>query len=306
MTTTRPAFSAAIDDFLQSLKLEHGLSANSIAAYRNDLTELSRSLSVDSPSRTKPSDLNHYFNHLAGLGRKPATLARKLSAAKRFFDHLIQRGELTENPAAGYRAPRIARYHPDYLSVEEIERILKATELDPKLVFRDRAVIELLYGCGLRISELLDLRIGSFEFEAGFVKVTGKGNKQRLVPLGKYAREAVEKYLDSPERARFPGDSSRFLIVNGRGQRLSRVGLWKAIRKLVIKAGIAKTVTPHTFRHSFATHLLAGGADLRAVQEMLGHADISTTEIYTQVDQGYIVAEHRRHHPRELAGFRRK
>lgn len=299
-------FRTAIEDFLQSLKLEHGLSANSISAYRSDLTELLSSLRIDVPEKVKPSDLNKYFNHLSGLGRKPATLARKLSATKRFFDHLIEREEITQNPAAGYRAPRIARYHPDYLSVEEIERILAAADLDPKLALRDRAVIELLYGCGLRISELLDLKIGSLEFEAGFVRVTGKGNKQRLVPLGEFAREAVEKYLDSPERAGFPSDSSRYLLVNGRGKRFSRVGLWKAIKRLVVRAGITKAVTPHTFRHSFATHLLAGGADLRAVQEMLGHADISTTEIYTQVDQGYIVAEHRRHHPRELAGFRRR
>jgi integrase/recombinase XerD len=297
-------FPTAIEDFLQSLKLEHGLSANSISAYRSDLTELCATLRIDSPAKVRPVDLNKYFNHLAGLGRKPATLARKLSAARRFFDHLIERGVMKQNPAAGYRAPRIARYHPDYLSVEEIERLLAAADLDPRLALRDRVVVELLYGCGLRISELLDLKIGSLEFEAGFVKVTGKGNKQRLVPLGKFAGEAVKKYLDSPGRAGFPGDGSRYLLVNSRGKRLSRVGLWKAVKRLVVRAGIAKTVTPHTFRHSFATHLLAGGADLRAVQEMLGHADISTTEIYTQVDQGYIVAEHRRHHPRELAGFR--
>ena len=299
-------FRTAIEDLLQSLKLEHGLSANSISAYRSDLNELMTALAIQVPTSIKAADLNKYFNHLAGLGRKPATLARKLSAAKRFFDYLIERGTIKQNPAAGYRAPKIARYHPDYLSVEEIERILTAADLNPKLALRDRAVIELLYGCGLRISELLDLRIGSLEFEAGFVKVTGKGNKQRLVPLGKFAGEAVQKYLDSPGRAGFPGDSSRYLLVNGRGKRFSRVGLWKAIKRLVVRAGITKIVTPHTFRHSFATHLLAGGADLRSVQEMLGHADITTTEIYTQVDQGYIVAEHRRHHPRELAGFRRQ
>jgi integrase/recombinase XerD len=298
-------FQTAIEDFLQSLKLEHGLSANSISAYRSDLNELATALTIQAPTSIKAADLNKYFNYLAGLGRKPATLARKLSAARRFFDHLIERGVIKQNPASGYRAPKIARYHPDYLSVQEIERILAAADLDPKLALRDRAVIELLYGCGLRISEMLDLKIGSLEFEAGFVKVTGKGNKQRLVPLGRFAGEAVKKYLDSPERAGFPSVSSRYLLVNGQGKRFSRVGLWKAIKRLVVRAGIAKTVTPHTFRHSFATHLLAGGADLRAVQEMLGHADISTTEIYTQVDQGYIVAEHRRHHPRELAGFRR-
>jgi len=296
----------AIEDFLQHLKLEQGLSANSIAAYRADLAHLAGRFPRTTAQAITPSNLNQYFNYLAALGRKPATLARKLSAVKRFFEYLHERGLVERNPAGGYRAPKIARYHPDYLSVEEIEQILAATDIDPRLAVRDRMVIELLYGCGLRISELLDLKIGGLEFEAGFIKVTGKGNKQRLVPLGKYAKEAIEKYLDSPERSRFPAHGSRHLLVNRSGRRFSRVGLWKAIRKLVRRAGITKTVTPHTFRHSFATHLLAGGADLRTVQEMLGHADISTTEIYTHVDQGYIVAEHRRHHPRELAGFRRK
>jgi integrase/recombinase XerD len=296
----------AIEDFLQHMILEQGLSVNSVAAYRNDLNDLAKHLPTHSIAETKPSHVNKYFNSLATLGRKPATLARKLSAAKRFFSYFVGLGVLKQNPTTGYRAPRIARYHPDYLSVEEIERIIAAADLDPNLATRDRAVIEMLYGCGLRISELLDLKIGSFEMEAGFIRVVGKGNKQRLVPIGKYAIEAVKTYIDSPERARLPGDSSKHMLVNRVGKRLSRVGLWKTVRKLVIRAGVTKTVTPHTFRHSFATHMLAGGADLRTVQEMLGHADISTTEIYTQIDQGYIVAEHRRHHPRELAGFRRR
>jgi integrase/recombinase XerD len=297
---------AAIEDFLQYLTLEQGLSINSITAYRTDLNDLARHVPSDSVVTIKPQHVNQYFSALATRGRKPATLARKLSAAKRFFEYLVGRGVLKQNPTTGYRAPRIARYHPDYLSIKEIERIIAACALDPVLAARDRTVIELLYGCGLRISELLDLKIGSFETEAGFIRVIGKGNKQRLVPIGKYAVEAVRIYLDSPERSRLPGDGSRHLLVNRKGGRISRVGLWKAVRKLVTRAGVTKTVTPHTFRHSFATHMLAGGADLRTVQEMLGHADISTTEIYTQIDQGYIVAEHRRHHPRELAGFRRK
>ncbi len=296
----------AIEDFLQHLTLELGLSANSVAAYRTDLVALFNHTATRDVSASKPQDINRYFSALSTQGRKPATLARKLSAAKRFYDYMVGRGVVKHNPTTGYRAPRIARYHPDYLSVEEIERIIAVCNLDKSLATRDRAVIELLYGCGLRISELLDLKIGSLETEAGFIRVIGKGNKQRLVPIGKFAIEAVRKYLDSPERARVPADSSRNLLVNRTGRRMSRVGLWKAVRKLVIRAGITKTVTPHTFRHSFATHMLAGGADLRTVQEMLGHADISTTEIYTQIDQGYIVAEHRRHHPRELAGFRSK
>ena len=297
---------AAIDDFLQHLRLELGLSGNSISAYRTDLRELAARFPKSAPGRIKPSDLNAFFGGLSAKGRKPATLARKVSAIRRFFGYLKETGMVNENPASGYRAPRLARYHPDYLSVKEIEQILEACHHDPKLAERDQALIELLYGCGLRISELLNLKVGNIEFEAGFVKVVGKGDKQRLVPLGEYARRAIEKYLDCPARRKFPAGGSRTVLVNRSGRSLSRVGLWKAVKKLVTRAGIIKPVTPHTFRHSFATHLLAGGADLRTVQEMLGHADISTTEIYTQVDQGYIIAEHRRHHPRELAGFRSK
>jgi len=296
----------AVDDFLQYLKLELGLAANSVAAYRADLNEFERQYAKYTLARFRTSDLNAYFGRLAAQGRKPATLARKLSALRRFFAYLKDTGVVAENPVGGYRAPKIARYHPDYLSVEEIEKIIEAANGDPKLAGRDRAIVELLYGCGLRISELLNLKVSGIEFEAGFIKVVGKGNKQRLVPLGEFARRAIEHYLDSPERVRRPAAGSETLFVNRSGRPMSRVGLWKIVKKLVARSGITKSVTPHTFRHSFATHLLAGGADLRTVQEMLGHADISTTEIYTQVDQGYIVAEHRRHHPRELAGFRRK
>jgi integrase/recombinase XerD len=296
----------AIEDFLQHVKLELGLSGNSIAAYRADLLELARRFPKIVPQSVSAGDINNHFAALSAQGRKPATLARKVSAIRRFFDYLKETGSVRDNPAGGYRAPKISRYHPDYLTVEEIERVLKAADEHPKLAARDRMVIELLYGCGLRISELIGMKVGNIEFEAGFVRVVGKGDKQRLVPLGQYAREAIEAYLDSPERRKFPADGPKTLLLNRRGVPVSRVGLWKSIRKLVAQAGVVKHVTPHTFRHSFATHLLAGGADLRAVQEMLGHADISTTEVYTQVDQGYIIAEHRRHHPRELAGFRRK
>ncbi|MCD6249743.1 MAG: tyrosine recombinase XerD [candidate division Zixibacteria bacterium] len=296
----------AIEDFLQHLKLEQGLAENTISAYRADLMELVRQFPKSTPVKITASDLNKYFADLAARGRRPATLARKVSAVRCLFGYLQERGVVRSSPASGYRAPKLARYHPDYLSVGEIEQILEACKTDPRLAVRDKAIIEVLYGCGLRISELAGLRVGDVEFEAGFLKVIGKGNKQRLVPLGEYARRAIEEYLDDPLRKKHLASGSQPVFVNRSGSTLSRVGLWKIIRKLVLRAGIAKSVTPHTFRHSFATHLLAGGADLRTVQEMLGHADISTTEIYTQIDQGYIVAEHRRHHPRELAGFRRK
>ena len=186
-----------------------------------------------------------------------------------------------------------------------IEKIINVAGIGPRQADRDTAIIELLYGCGLRVSELTNLRAADVEFEAGFVRVVGKGKKQRLVPLGQYARRALERYLESSATLRQAGGGTSFIFFNRAGRRFSRVGLWKIVKRLVMKAGISKQVTPHTFRHSFATHLLEGGADLRTVQEMLGHADISTTEIYTRIDQEYIVAEHRKYHPRELAGFRR-
>lgn len=291
-----------IDDFLQHLHLERGLSDNTIGAYRADLLKMHKACAVRDVSGYTPSVIAGYFARLASDGRRPATLARKISSIKHFFAYLQQSGRVTENPAMIYAAPRIARYHPDYLSPGEIDSIIRAVEPESVSSNRDRAVIELLYGCGLRLSELIRLRRQDIELEAGFVRVTGKGNKQRLVPLGEYAKVSVLACLET--RPAGASEESLPLILNRFGRPFSRVGLWQIVKKLVKRAGITKRVTPHTFRHSFATHLIEGGADLRVVQEMLGHADISTTEIYTQIDRDYIIAEHRKYHPRELAGFR--
>lgn len=297
-------FGAAIEDFVGHLKLERGLSSNSLMAYRSDLVELAEFLGGKKPpDRVAMADINQFFAQLVSLGRRPSTLARKVSSVRHFFAYLVERGLMPENPAVAYRAPRISRYHPDYLSVTEIEKIINTASRGAKEPERDTAIVEILYGCGLRISELANLKTTDIEFEAGFLRVLGKGDKQRLVPLGKFARDAIQRYLDSSSKGR-RGDGN-LVFVNRQGRRISRVGLWKIIKRLVSKAGITKQVTPHTFRHSFATHLIEGGADLRTVQEMLGHADISTTEIYTRIDRDYIIAEHRKYHPRELAGFRR-
>jgi integrase/recombinase XerD len=187
------------------------------------------------------------------------------------------------------------------LSPADIEKILNCIDLSNETGKRDKAIIELLYGSGLRISELAGLKPGDLELEASFIRITGKGNKQRLVPVGKFTKDAINSYMNiESEKAKI--GSARTLFHNRLDKPLSRTGLWKIIRKRVALAGISKQVSPHTFRHSFATHLLEGGADLRVVQEMLGHADISTTQIYTSVDKDYLIAEHRKYHPRELAG----
>jgi integrase/recombinase XerD len=294
------AFDIAIEDFLQHLRLERGLSENTLLAYRSDIRELVRHSGVKDPVAVSPTMINDYFGHLAKLGRRPTTLARKISGLKHFFAYLKDAGRIKDSPARLYTAPKISRYHPDHLSPEEIESIIKAIDPESRLAQRNRAIIELLYGSGLRLSELQNLKIGDIEFEAGFLRIVGKGNKQRLVPLGEYAKTALRQYLDIPG-ASDPRTATSVVFRGRAGKGLSRVGLWKIVKKLVAKAGITKAVTPHTFRHSFATHLVQGGADLRTLQEMLGHADISTTEIYTRVDRDYIVAEHRKHHPRERA-----
>ncbi len=291
-----------IDDFLQYLKLERGLADNSIESYRNDLIEFFKVIKLDDYKAVTNSTVNKYLSFLTNAGRKPSSIARKISSLKQFFKYII--GD-EKNPMKAISTPKILRYHPDYLSPKEIEQILENIDTSDYKGLRDKAIIEMLYGSGLRISELQNLQLSEIEFEAGFIKVTGKGNKQRLVPLGEFSRKAIKDYL-SHTRTNTLSKDSKLLINNNKGKALSRVGYWKIIKKRVLEARISKKVSPHTFRHSFATHLLEGGADLRIVQEMLGHADISTTQIYTEIDREYIVAEHKRYHPRELARSKRR
>lgn len=294
-----------IEDFLQYLKLERGLSKNTVSSYMNDLNEFVLKISSKSPGKISHQQASQFVEHLNKNGRKPASIARKLSCLRQFFEYLQMRKTVKSNPFDSFRAPRISRYHPYYLSADEINKIINSIDVKNPLGKRDRAIIELLYGSGLRISELSALKKGDIEFEAGFIRVLGKGNKQRLVPLGKLARTALEEHIEfSPKDKSKP--AGPLLFGNKQSKSLSRTGLWKIVKKRVVSAGITKPVSPHTFRHSFATHLLEGGADLRVVQEMLGHADISTTQIYTTVDRDYLIAEHKKYHPRELAGSRRK
>ena len=291
---------STVADFLQHLKLERGLSDNTVSAYRQDLEAFVKAVPAKEPSKIAAAAVTAYFGNLNEAGMKPSSIARKLSSLRQFFAYLADSGAVSESPVMAYSAPKISRYHPDYLSPREIESIIKTADSFGNNTKRNRAIIEVLYGCGLRISELIDLKHGDFEFEADFLRVTGKGEKQRLVPVGSFAKQAVLVYLDNLRS----GAGSSTIFVNRFGRKFSRTGVWKIVKQMVRRAGIAKRVTPHTFRHSFATHLLEGGADLRVVQEMLGHADISTTEIYTRLDRDYIIAEHRKYHPRELAGYK--
>ncbi len=291
-----------IDDYLMYLKLERGLSDNSIVSYRNDIEEFLHLNIKSSLFKISNKHITAFVDNLSNAERKPATIARKISSLKQFYNFLVETYpvKIAKNPFHSISAPKILRYHPSYLSAFEVEQIINSIDLTAKNGLRNRTIIEVLYGCGLRISELINLTESEIEFEAGFIKITGKGNKQRLVPLGDCAKTAIENYIEFKESQKYK-EKTNALIINRFGGKISRVGLWKIIRSIIALAQVTKDVTPHTFRHSFATHLLEGGADLRIVQEMLGHADISTTQIYTTIDRDYIIAEHKKYHPRELA-----
>jgi integrase/recombinase XerD len=289
-----------IESFLQYVTLERGLSKRTIESYRSDLNDFIKRTEIKDIQKASLADFNLFVKKLTVSGSKPTTIARKLSALRHFFSYLVESGVIKQSPANSIAAPKLRRYHPAYLSQREVAAILEGIDTTNPIGKRDLAILEMLYGSGLRISELIGLKLSDIEFEAGFIRVVGKGNKARLVPLGEFAKQAVEKYLNqttgNPTKQKTP-----LLFVNNDGNRFSRVGLWKMVKKRVAQVGISKIVTPHTFRHSFATHILEGGADLRTVQEMLGHADISTTQVYTRIDRDYLIAEHKRFHPRELA-----
>ncbi|MCX6830000.1 MAG: site-specific tyrosine recombinase XerD [candidate division Zixibacteria bacterium] len=296
----------AINDYLQFQELERGLSPNSLASYRCDIVEFARLFKISTDYEIPHRAVNDYIVRLNNLNRRPSSIARKISALRNFYKYLRDRELVRQNPFEFARVPKISRYHPDYLTVDQVTRILSQPDPSGRNGLRDRAMLEMLYGTGMRISELINLRLSAVYDEIGFIKVVGKGNKERLVPYGRYAREAVEKYLTEIREKVRSTTQSDILFLSNRNQKLSRVGVWKIIKKYAARSGIAKTVTPHTFRHSFATHMIEGGADLRTVQELLGHASITTTQIYTQVDKEYLLSVHREYHPRERSSRKRE
>lgn len=267
-------------DFEYYLKIECAMSPNTVASYISDLTAFFSAVGKD-PKDVVPEDIISYFAETTTLSKR--SQARVLSSLHSFYKWMIMEGEMTDNPSDAIEAPKLGKYLPVVLSVEEVDRLIAAVDLDSAFGKRDRAMLETLYGLGLRVSELVSLRISSIWTEQGFVSVIGKGDKQRLVPLGGMARDAIRDYLE----ARGPAadrESSDILFLNRFGRALTRVAVFKMIKAYAMKAGISKEISPHTLRHSFATHLIENGADLRAVQEMLGHESILTTEIYTHID----------------------
>ena len=287
-----------IDAYLQHLTVIRGLAEKTVEAYGSDLlffrdflTELGGSL-----DRVDEHTLFLYLVHLRRKGLKNTSLARNLSSLRGFFDHLVQERILTASPAALLDSPKLARKLPDVLSRDEVTALLQRPDTNDRLGFRDRTMLELLYACGLRVSELVSMTAAWFDAQAGLLRVLGKGSKERYVPLHDGAVTFLLDYLRHWRPLFGPKCDEVFLNRSGLG--LSRQGAWKMIRRYALEAGITRKVSPHTLRHSFATHLLEGGADLRTVQILLGHSDIMATEIYTHVQSARMIALHRKFHPR--------
>ncbi len=285
------------------LKLEKSLSANSVTAYVADLDKLLAFFDLKG-MQVKPGDVT--YNHLkefvvwAGeLGLSPRSQARMTSGLKSFFRYLLIEEIITSDPSALLEAPKPGRKLPVVLSIDEIDKLLAAIDLSKAEGHRNKAIIETLYSCGLRVSELLDLRITNLSFNQGFIKVTGKGSKERLVPISNKAIHEIELYFEQTRNKVHPVKGAENIVfLNRRGNKLTRIMIFTIVKALALKAGIKKKISPHTFRHSFATHLVEGGADLRAVQEMLGHESILTTEIYTHLNREYLRDAIIRFHPR--------
>ena len=304
---TAPALRERIDrqfwleGFRDFLALESGHSANTVEAYLRDLRrlgEFSLARGVAEPGAVTRGHLRDFVYLLKDLGLSAATIRREVSAIRTYYGFLIGEGRVRDDPSDRLDTPRRGRVLPEVLTVPEVEALLAAPTVDDPLGWRDRALLELGYGTGMRVSELCGLGTTDLLLAEQLVRVFGKGSKERLVPLGRAVIGAVSVYLHTlrPELDR--GGTGGRVLLNARGEPLSRVGAWGIVRRAAQRAGIRKRVTPHTLRHSFATHLFEGGADLRAVQEMLGHADLSTTQIYTHVDREYLRSVHKQFHPR--------
>jgi integrase/recombinase XerD len=292
-----------IKGFLAYLRLEKSLSKNSIEAYERDVQKLksfSESFSPAlSPKQISQKEIRLFIKWITELGLSATSQARILSGLKAFFEFLIIEKEIQVDPMEFIEAPRIGRKLPDVLSVDEMDHILSSIDMSRKDGHRNRAMLELLYSCGLRVSELVEAKISQVYFDEGFIRVIGKGNKERLVPVGDVALNFLSHYIKGDRvHLNIQSGHEDYIFLNLRGKRLTRMTVFNVIKEHVIKCGIQKSISPHTFRHSFATHLVEAGADLRAVQEMLGHASITTTEIYTHLDRHRLKEEILSFHPR--------
>lgn len=289
--------------FKNYLKLERSLSANSIEAYLRDIDKITQFLDFSerkvNPLNLQAQDLKDLIQWINELGMLATSQARLISGIKAFYKYLILEDLIKSDPSALIEAPKTRRKLPDVLTVIEIEALINALDLSKLENIRNKAMLEVLYGSGLRVSELINLKISNYFPHEEFLKITGKGNKERLVPIGNSAMKFIAIYFDGVRRHQtIKKGNEDFIFLNRRGTKLSRVMIFMIIKDLALKTGLTKTISPHTFRHSFATHLIEGGADLRAVQEMLGHESITTTEIYTHLDRDFLKQTIRQFHPR--------
>jgi integrase/recombinase XerD len=290
-----------LEQFRDYLALEAGNSANTVANYLRDVRRLAgyaTGKGARAPDDVTSAQLREFVYALKDLGLGPATVRRQISALRTYYRFLVGEGQVTRDPTERLDRPSQWRRLPTVLSVAEAERLLAAPNTDEPLAIRDRAVLELAYATGARVSELVGLRLHDVLYEDGVARIFGKGSKERLVPVGRRALGAVALYVREIRPRMDRGQGRGVLFLNARGTPLSRVGAWSIIKRAARLAGLTKRVTPHTLRHSFATHLLEGGADLRAVQEMLGHADLATTQLYTHIDRDYLRTVHKTYHPR--------
>ena len=289
-----------IDNFIYFLEVERGVSRNTIQSYTRDLgkfSEYTKKIRKDIPRITR-EDITSFLMYLKDLELSPSSIARNLAALKTFWKFLVSEQITRENVAAIVETPKTWKKIPDVLNKEEVLKLLETPPSKGWMGVRDRAILEVMYASGLRVSEVVELKKVSVNLESGFVKCVGKGGKERIVPLGKAASKALTRYLNVVRDKLSKKTADDHLFLSKLGRKISRQSLWKMIQKYTLKAGIKKHITPHTLRHSFATHLLEGGAELRGVQEMLGHADISTTQVYTHINKEKLKQVHEEFHPR--------
>ena len=291
--------SPLIAQFKQYLLLEKSLSPKTVEAYLHDVTMLEDYLEGTDLKKVTLEDLQHFVQKLVEDGIATRSQARIVSGIKAFYRFLVYDGTLQDDPAELLNAPKIGMHLPDVLSVPEIEAIIAVIDLSTPEGHRNRALVEVMYGCGLRVSEVVTLKLSHLFFDEGFIKVLGKGNKERYVPIGNMARKMITLYVEGArKKVKVKKGEEDYLFLNRRGRHLTREMVFMLVKKWAAEAGIEKSISPHTFRHSFATHLVEGGADLRAVQQMLGHESITTTEIYTHLDKDYIRSNMAQFHPR--------
>jgi integrase/recombinase XerD len=287
-----------LDRYLDYLTAEKGLAPNTVAAYRSDLVRLARALGKRGLARARTEDVLQVLRHMRVAGSSPRSVARWIVAVRRFYFHLYTEGVIRHDPCANLETPRLWRPLPRTLSTQEVDDLLAAPDDKTPRGLRDRAMLEVLYATGLRVSELTGLRLGDLHLDAGYVRCWGKGKKERIVPLGGESEARLQRYLAEARPRLMKGRKTDILFVNHRGGPLTRQGFWKNLKRYGTQAGVRTSLSPHVVRHAFATHLLENGADLRSLQILLGHADISTTQIYTHVNRERLKRVYENFHPR--------